>query len=844
MAYELSSSVKYVKPILGFYTEGPWTSLVEANANIDPAIRVQGMACKIIIAGVAHIYWYRDGVLDADLVEFMGGSSFDPENITTNLVFNPSFDRNINRIRVDGLTTYLQEIILSDIGTILTNVQIDPSGFRRARLEANAIGGFTLSYTSPEGNNQVVILPDKTELSKVGRYISSPTLSNDLDIPHKKYVDDLSNSKQDRLAGIVSGCEITVETFSGTPVATNKQIKVSKGLALTNSWYIPTSEYSKLADTISSEITLCPTGGDFKYYDIVADNTNAITIHEGTPSTSPVHYVIDPATQVLLGFITVGDAVIEEPVVTPSSRIYSTFFPELITTTNQSLSVQTIQGLDRLNALFLNQTDPLDNGFYGWNGAVWVKFSFPMGFWDTETDFLYNTLFIAQEGDYANQAFVFNNYIGNRSSRNISGGDLTQASQAQVEAAFDNTDQTTPVVLEQTSALTPFNAWWLVQKIKTWVGSKYLDQSGSKLFSLTATSTTAFTGTLTPAILAYSQGLTISLKLHATPTGLVTLNINGIGAKKWYKDPSTQIGVGDVSIGNSYIVIYDDALDGGVGGFITTMNVATTVVYGTVQLDTDANVIANANPTRVVNSGNLAAWWTDAKTKAQTFLAQINFSGLAVFGNSIEFTNTQAVGTGDGFYRPSTNVLGVKINGVEVARWDSTNYTLTVGLSISGNIFDLTINPTVATGNANVNINPNLANALNFKDTSANDYLRFISTTGNLKLQALQQLEITKSLKQSAISIVSDITLDLNHRIIYVDATSNDVTITLPNPTVAIYQQIEYAIKRIDSSAFVVTIQTNVGTVFIDGGVLTSLALTSLQSKVIRNRNATQWQSW
>ena len=264
----------------------------------------------------------------------------------------------------------------------------------------------------------------------------------------------------------------------------------------------------------------------------------------------------------------------------------------------------------------------------------------------------------------------------------------------------------------------------------------------------------------------------------------------------------------------------------------------------TLSVPSDAEMQTGTDNVKYTTALRITTWWTWVKTQAQTFLAQINFSGLAVFGNSIEFTNTQAVGTGDGFYRPSTNVLGVKINGVEVARWDSTNYTLTVGLSISGNIFDLTINPTVATGNANVNINPNLVNALNFKDTSANDYLRFISTTGNLKLQALQQLEITKSLKQSAISIVSDITLDLNYRIIYVDATSNDVTITLPNPTVAIYQQIEYAIKRIDSSAFVVTIQTNVGTVFIDGGVLTSLALTSLQSKVIRNRNATQWQSW
>jgi len=83
MAYELSSSVKYVNPILGFYTEGPWTSVSDANTNIAPAIRVQGMACKIIIAGVAHIYWYRDGILDTDLVEFTTVIS-QPETIPAN----------------------------------------------------------------------------------------------------------------------------------------------------------------------------------------------------------------------------------------------------------------------------------------------------------------------------------------------------------------------------------------------------------------------------------------------------------------------------------------------------------------------------------------------------------------------------------------------------------------------------------------------------------------------------------------------------------------------------------------------------------------------------------------
>ena len=114
------------------------------------------------------------------------------------------------------------------------------------------------------------------------------------------------NSKQERINGIVSGCIISVETFVG--VGTNKRVRVTNG-----TWYITPSEYTKATDTVSSEITLCVTGGDFKYYDIVADDTGAITIYEGTPSTAPAHYVIDTLREVLLGFITVGDSVIEEP---------------------------------------------------------------------------------------------------------------------------------------------------------------------------------------------------------------------------------------------------------------------------------------------------------------------------------------------------------------------------------------------------------------------------------------------------------------------------------------------------------------------------------------------------
>jgi hypothetical protein len=73
--FELSGAVKYANPILGFYTEGPWASVALANAGIAPAIRVQGMGCIIQELGQpAKKYWYKEGILDGDLVEFTSGS--------------------------------------------------------------------------------------------------------------------------------------------------------------------------------------------------------------------------------------------------------------------------------------------------------------------------------------------------------------------------------------------------------------------------------------------------------------------------------------------------------------------------------------------------------------------------------------------------------------------------------------------------------------------------------------------------------------------------------------------------------------------------------------------------
>lgn len=169
-----------------------------------------------------------------------------------------------------------------------------------------------------------------------------------------------------------------------------------------------------------------------------------------------------------------GNGVIDDGLVSldrtwSSQKINGKNFRQLscntIAVANQDLYTQTIQGINALNSLFTAQTNFEDNGFYGWNGSYWTKSIGILGY-PNEYEFLSHCIFTALEGTEVGKGYLLDKSSGPYHFVAIGGGSLAQASQAQVEAAFDNTDQTTPVVLEQTSALTPFNAWWLVQKIK------------------------------------------------------------------------------------------------------------------------------------------------------------------------------------------------------------------------------------------------------------------------------------------------------------------------------------------------------------------------------------------
>jgi hypothetical protein len=88
-------------------------------------------------------------------------------------------------------------------------------------------------------------------------------------------------------------------------------------------------------------------------------------------------------------------------------------------------------------------------------------------------------------------------------------------------------------------------------------GSKYLDQSGAKLYAVSAAGANTYTATIAPAITAYSAGQVFFIKITTANTGTSTLNLNGLGAKTLVKETSTALASGDLLANKIYAVAYD-----------------------------------------------------------------------------------------------------------------------------------------------------------------------------------------------------------------------------------------------------------------------------------------------
>lgn len=85
---------------------------------------------------------------------------------------------------------------------------------------------------------------------------------------------------------------------------------------------------------------------------------------------------------------------------------------------------------------------------------------------------------------------------------------------------------------------------------------------------VTASGTDTYAATTSPAISAYATGQKFQIKFTNASTGVSTLNLNTLGAKKIYTNPTTQATTGDITAAQIYLLIYDAALDTAAGGFL------------------------------------------------------------------------------------------------------------------------------------------------------------------------------------------------------------------------------------------------------------------------------------
>lgn len=115
-------------------------------------------------------------------------------------------------------------------------------------------------------------------------------------------------------------------------------------------------------------------------------------------------------------------------------------------------------------------------------------------------------------------------------------------------------------------------------------------QTNSFAFITAGGTANAITGTLAPAILSYTQPLSLKVKITNTNTNAVTINLNGLGTRNIYKVAAgalVPLVAGDLIAGMIYEITYDGTqflLSGSAGGIIVVKQGDLSTSTGSVSL--------------------------------------------------------------------------------------------------------------------------------------------------------------------------------------------------------------------------------------------------------------------
>lgn len=99
-------------------------------------------------------------------------------------------------------------------------------------------------------------------------------------------------------------------------------------------------------------------------------------------------------------------------------------------------------------------------------------------------------------------------------------------------------------------------------------------------------SANAYIATLTPALSAYQEGVSLRLKINVANTGAATANVNGLGAKAIKKQNGNPVTAGNLKAGLIYTLVYDGTSflqqgEGGEYGNVTPNDVRLGKTFGT-----------------------------------------------------------------------------------------------------------------------------------------------------------------------------------------------------------------------------------------------------------------------
>lgn len=163
-------------------------------------------------------------------------------------------------------------------------------------------------------------------------------------------------------------------------------------------------------------------------------------------------------------------------------------------------------------------------------------------------------------------------------------------------------------------------------------------QYGAYTYSTTGGTSTAYTASLAnslsggsaPALGAYANGETFTIKFNANSGANPTLNIDSLGAKKIYmrvgRSPAVQVAADDLIANRVYSLAYNTSLDGGSGGF----EVATGDTRG-----------------RLDNARTSATVLTFGSDCSSTYPCNVGAAGSTMYPITASFTVTISTGTGN-----------------------------------------------------------------------------------------------------------------------------------------------------------------------------------------------------